>query len=73
LIDRQKIVGWVLIGVGVAYIAYFLKVRLLVPGPVLEKKEWINFIGAFVGVFLGTINVRMAAMRERKRKLGQSR
>jgi len=73
LIDRQKIVGWVLIGVGVAYIAYFLKVRLLVPGPVLEKKECINFIGAFVGVFFGTINVRMAAMRERKRKLGQSR
>ena len=73
MIDRQKIVGWMLIGVGVAYIAYFLKVRLLVPGPVLEKKEWINFIGAFVGVFLGTINVRMAAMRERKGKLGESR
>jgi hypothetical protein len=73
VIDRQKIVGWVLIAFGVAYIAYFLKVRLLVPGPVLEKKEWINFIGAFVGVFLGTINVRMAAMRERRRRLGQSR
>ena len=73
MIDRQKIVGWVLIAFGVAYIAYFLKVRLLVPGPVLEKKEWINLVGALVGVFLGTINVRMAAMRERKRKLGQSR
>jgi uncharacterized membrane protein HdeD (DUF308 family) len=73
LTDRQKIVGWVLIAFGVAYIAYFLKVRLLVPGPVLEKKEWVNLVAAFVGVFLGTINVRMAAMRERKRKLGQSR
>jgi uncharacterized membrane protein HdeD (DUF308 family) len=73
LTDRQKIVGWVLIAFGVAYIAYFLKVRLLVPGPILEKKEWINLVAAFVGVFLGTINVRMAAMRERKRKLGQSR
>ncbi len=73
MIDRQKIVGWVLIGFAASYIAYFLKVRLFVAGPVLEKKEWINFIGAFVGLFLGTINVRMAAMRARRRKLGQSR
>jgi hypothetical protein len=68
MISRQKIIGWILVVVSVAYIAYFLKVRLFEPGPVLEKKEWVQFIGSFVTLMLGTINVRMAAMRERKRK-----
>jgi hypothetical protein len=68
LISRQKIIGWILVVVSVAYIAYFLKVRLFEPGPVLEKKEWVQFIGSFVTLMLGIINVRMAAMRERKRK-----
>jgi len=68
MISRQKIIGWILIVVSVAYIAYFLKVRLLEPGPILEKKEWVQFIGSFVSLMLGTINVRMAAMRERRRK-----
>jgi len=68
LISRQKIIGWILIVVSVAYIAYFLRVRLLAPGPILEKKEWMQFIGSFVTLMLGTINVRMAAMRERRRK-----
>jgi len=54
--------------VSVAYIAYFLRVRLFTPGPVLERKEWVQFIGSFVILMLGTINVRMAAMRERRRK-----
>jgi hypothetical protein len=68
MISRQKVIGWILVIVSVAYIAYFLKVRLLEPGPILEKKEWVQFIGSFVTLMLGTINVRMAAMRERKRK-----
>ena len=68
MISRQKIIGWMLVVVSVAYIAYFLKVRLFEPGPVLEKKEWVQFIGSFVTLMLGTINVRMAAMRERRRK-----
>ena len=68
VVSRQRTVGWILIIVSVAYIAYFLKVRLFAPGPVLEKKEWVQFIGSFVILFLGTINVRMAAMRERQRK-----
>ena len=67
-LSRQKLVGWVLIVVSVAYIAYFLRVRLFTPGPVLERKEWVQFIGSFVILMLGTINVRMAAMRERRRK-----
>jgi hypothetical protein len=68
MISRQKMTGWILVIVSAAYIAYFLKVRLLEPGPMLEKKEWVQFISSFVGLMLGTINVRMAAMRERKRK-----
>jgi hypothetical protein len=67
LISRQKIIGWILIIVSVAYIAYFLRVRLFAPGPVLEKKEWVQFIGSLVTLMLGTINVRMAAMRQRRR------
>jgi hypothetical protein len=68
VISRQKIVGWILIVVSVAYIAYFLRVRLFTPGPILEKKEWVQLISSIVILMLGTINVRMAAMRERRRK-----
>ena len=68
MISRQKIVGWVLVIVSVAYIAYFLRVRLFAPRPIIEKKEWVQFIGTIVILMLGTINVRLAAMRERKRK-----
>ena len=65
--SRQKLIGWVLIIVSVAYISYFLKVRLLGSGPALEKKEWVQFIGSVLIFMLGTINVRMAAMRRRRR------
>jgi hypothetical protein len=68
VISRQKIVGWILIVASVASIAYFLRVRLLTPGPILEKKEWVQFIASIVILMLGTINVRMAAMRQRRRK-----
>jgi hypothetical protein len=68
VISRQKLVGWILIVVSAAYIAYFLRVRLFTSGPILERKEWVQFIGSFVILMLGTINVRMAAMRERWRK-----
>ena len=68
MISRQKIVGWILILVSVAYIVYFLRIRLFAPGPALEKSEWVNFIGSIIVMMLGTINVRMAAMRERRRK-----
>jgi hypothetical protein len=68
VISRQRIVGWILIVVSVVYIAYFLRVRLFTPGPILEKKEWVQLISSIVILMLGTINVRMAAMRERRRK-----
>jgi uncharacterized membrane protein len=68
MISRQKVVGWILIIASIAFIAWFLRVRLLDVGPVVEKKEWVQFIGSLVILVLGTINVRMAAMRERRRK-----
>jgi hypothetical protein len=68
MISRQKVGGWILIIVSIAFIAWFLRVRLLDVGPVVEKKEWVQFIGSLVILVLGTINVRMAAMRERRRK-----
>jgi hypothetical protein len=68
VISRQQVIGWILIVVSVAYIAYFLRVRLFDVGPIIEKKEWVQFIGSFVILMLGTINVRMAAQRLRRRK-----
>ena len=68
MIGRQKIVGWILIIVSTAFILYFLRVRLLGSGPALEKKEWVQFVGSILILMIGTINVRMAAMRERRRK-----
>jgi len=68
VIDRQKIVGWILVVVSTAFIVYFLKVRLFAAGPPLQGKDWMQFIGSIVILMLGTINVRLAAMRERKRK-----
>ncbi|HEY7243740.1 MAG TPA: hypothetical protein VH678_07640 [Xanthobacteraceae bacterium] len=65
--SRQKLIGWLLIVVSAAYVLYFLKVRLLEPGPALENKEWVRFIGSVLIFLLGTMNVRMAAMRQRQR------
>ena len=70
MISRQKLVGWIIIIVSVAYIAYFLRVRALGSGPMLERKEWVYFILSFGGIMLGTINVRMAAMREQRQRRG---
>jgi len=64
--DRQKIVGWIMVVWSVGYIVYMLKARLLIEGPPIERKEWVYFWMAWGGVFLGTINVRMAAARARR-------
>ena len=64
--DRQKIVGWILIVWSVGYLLYFLKGRLLIEGPPIDKKEWVYFWMSWGGMFLGTINVRMAAARRRR-------
>ena len=67
VIDRQKIVGWILVVVSTAFIVYFLKVRLLGTGPVLTKSEWVQFVGSIVVLMIGTMNVRLAARRAQKR------
>ena len=65
---RQKLVGWILIGMSTAWLVYFVRVRLLMPGPFLERREWINLF-MFIGLLMiGTINVRLAAKRERERR-----
>ncbi len=69
--DRQKRTGWLLIAISVAYLVYFLKVRLLTAGLPIEKKEWIYFGGMILCLMMGTANVRLATMRQR-RKLEQS-
>ena len=72
MISRQKIVGWVLVVVSSLFIVYYLKARLLVAGPPLEKAEWLRLIGSVVILMLGTANVRLAAMREHNRKAGKN-
>jgi hypothetical protein len=69
--DRQKRTGWLLIAISAAYLVYFLKVRLLTAGLPIEKKEWVYFAGMILCLMMGTANVRLAMMRER-RKLEQS-
>jgi hypothetical protein len=67
--SRQKRVGWTLIIFAIGYIVYFLKARVFAAGPEIGKKEWFVFVLMFGLVFIGTINVRMAEMRERNQKI----
>jgi hypothetical protein len=69
LISRQKVVGWLLVAMSIGYLVYFWKVKLLGAGPALEKADWLRVIGFLVLLVIGTINVRLAAMRERNRKI----
>jgi hypothetical protein len=66
--SRQRRTGWTIIIISVAYILYFLKARVFDIGPEISRKEWFYFIVMFGGVMIGTINVRMAEMRERNQK-----
>jgi xanthine/uracil/vitamin C permease (AzgA family) len=63
---RQGRTGWTLVIVGVVYVLYFFKARLFEAGPEIARKEWFYFIAMLVLIMLGTINIRMAEMRERK-------
>ncbi len=65
---RQGRTGWLITAISVFYILYFLKARLFAPGPSLMTKEWVYFGLAFVGIMLGTINIRMAEMRARNQE-----
>ena len=66
MIGRQKIVGWALIAVSAAYIVWFLRMRLFEPGPVISNKEWFQFVTSMIVLMIGTANIRLAAMRERR-------
>ena len=66
MINRQKIVGWALIVVSVAYLVYFWRVRLMMSGAPIAGKEWFNLITCILLMMIGTINVRLAARRERR-------
>jgi hypothetical protein len=67
--SRQKRIGWTIILFSLGYILYFLKVRLFAAGPEISKKEWVYFILMFGFIMLGTVNIRMAEMRERNQKI----
>jgi len=67
--SRQKRTGWTIIVISVGYIVWFLKARLFEVGPEISRKEWIYFVLMIGLVMLGTINVRMAEMRERNQKV----
>jgi len=67
-IGRQRRTGWLLISVSMIYIFYFLKARVFSTGVPIVTKEWIWFSLSFVGIMIGTINLRMADMRERNQE-----
>ena len=64
--SRQGRTGWTLVIVGAGYILYFLKARLFMEGPPITTREWLVGVGMIVLIMLGTINIRMAEMRERR-------
>jgi hypothetical protein len=66
-VERQRRVGWLLVVVSAACLAYFLKVRLLTPGPFIERREWLQTFALVVILMLGVINVRLAAGTRAKR------
>jgi hypothetical protein len=65
--DRQKRTGWLLVAVSTVYLVWFVKVRLFSAGLPIEKREWIYFAGMILILMLGTANIRLAAMRERRK------
>ena len=40
--------------------------RLFETGPAITTREWLYVVGMLVLIMLGTINIRMAEMRERR-------
>jgi hypothetical protein len=66
--SRQRRTGWLILTISLVYIFYFLKARLLAGGEPVVTKEWVYFALSFIGIMIGTINIRMADMRERNQK-----
>lgn len=66
--SRQGRTGWTLVIVGLGYLLYFFKARLVEAGPEITRKEWFYCIAMLVLIVLGTINIRMAEMRARNQQ-----
>ena len=62
---RQRIVGWLLIIVATLHVIYFIRGRLLEAGDPIRFMEWLAFAVSLGMVMLGTMNIRLADMRER--------
>ena len=67
--SRQRRTGWLILTISVVYILYFLKARLFAGGVPVTTKEWVYFALSFIGIVIGTINIRMADMRERNQQV----
>jgi hypothetical protein len=70
VIGRQKYVGWLLVIVSAAYLAYFWRIKLMSPGPLLTGRDWFSLITAVACLIIGVANIRLAAMRENNRRPG---
>jgi hypothetical protein len=68
IFNRQKITGWVLVVVSAVYLAYFFRIKVMTPGPLLTGKDWFNLITAVAVLIVGIANVRLAAMRDQNRR-----
>ncbi len=62
--NRQRVTGWVLVVVSSVYLAYFWRIKVMTPGPLLTRKDWFNLITAVAVLIVGIINVRLAARRD---------
>jgi len=62
--NRQKITGWVLVVISSVYLAYFFRIKVMTPGPLLTRNDWFNLITAIAVLIIGIINVRLAARRD---------
>jgi hypothetical protein len=62
--NRQRVTGWVLVTVSAAYLAYFFRIKVMMPGPLLTRQDWFNLITAIFVLVIGIINVRLAARRD---------
>ena len=67
--SRQGRTGWTLVLFAVGYLVWFMKTRLFEVGPEITRKEWLVCFGMVVLSMIGTINIRMAEMRERNQKI----
>jgi uncharacterized membrane protein YhaH (DUF805 family) len=70
VIGRQKVVGWIMIIVTAGYLAYFWRIKVMTPGPLLTGRDWFGLITAIVCLLIGVANVRLAAMRLHNRRPG---